>query len=400
MKRNHITKIFFAITLCIAMVALTNAQDKPMATPDRDALVERGKALAAQDLLAMEYARRLGPNADTARNGFYIGMAVAEGHTALGPGKTAKCASLPGGEIDTCNTGVLFSVERNRNKEKRDAGYATVQSDRTLAHARGVGRARGSAAEGLFFKLGFDIGVGVAGKQTAPGPGKDKYGQSLDLALRAGFAAGVTAALERNRRLEGNGASSEADSGPVDRAESGEADAGPVDRVVSREIRCRGYARTGGSEYVFFTINSRPSPTGETLVTYEIAFSPDTRAAGTRGENLRPGFCAFVDRPIAASGPYRIRFETVANAQLKQALHGSTVDRSSTAAESYPDVNTIPIYLKGENHYWSFGGITDSGRGYFVASGNSYWKPSVAIDNPPAGSPTAPARRHSFPTKP
>ena len=42
-------------------------------------------------------------------------------------------------------------------------------------------------------------------------------------------------------------------------------------------------------------------------------------------------------------GPLRIRFETVANAQLKPQLHGTPVDRSSTAAESYPDVNTIPI---------------------------------------------------------
>jgi hypothetical protein len=107
-----------------------------------------------------------------------------------------------------------------------------------------------------------------------------------------------------------------------------------------------------------------------------------------------------VDRPIAASGPYRIRFETVANAQLKQALHGSAVDRSSTAAENYPDMNTIPIYLKGEDHYWSFGGIRDSGQGYFVASGNGYFKPPVVINNLPGGSPTAPARRHTIPGKP
>jgi hypothetical protein len=77
-------------------------------------------------------------------------------------------------------------------------------------------------------------------------------------------------------------------------------------------------------------------------------------------------------------------------------LHGSSVDRSSTAAESYPDVNTIPVYLKSDNHYWSFGGISDSGKGYFVATGNGFWKPAVAIDNVP-GNPTEPAR-HSSPT--
>ena len=184
------------------------------------------------------------------------------------------------------------------------------------------------------------------------------------------------------------------------RASRGGTTAGPsTDRVVSREIFCRGYSRPGGAEYVFSTINSRPSSTGETLVTYEIAFSPGTQAAGLRGEGLQPGNCAFGDRPIPGSGPYRIRFETVANAQLKQSLHGSTVDRSSSAAESYPDVNTIPVYLKGENHYWNFAGVADSGRGYFVASGHAFWKPAIAIGTTTA-SPTAPARRHSYSTKP
>jgi hypothetical protein len=213
MKRKNLTKIFFATAYCLAIVTLTNAQGRPTAPMDRDALIARGSALAQQDLLATEYARRLGPNADVARNGFYIGMAVAEGHTAPGPGKTAKCAALPGGEIEGCNTGVLFSVESNRNKEKREAGFRTVQSDKALSQARGVGRSPKTAAVDMFYKLGFDIGVGVAGNQTLPGPGKDKYGQSLDVALRAGFAAGVTAALERNRRLGETGASSAAGSG-------------------------------------------------------------------------------------------------------------------------------------------------------------------------------------------
>lgn len=43
--------------------------------------------------------------------------------------------------------------------------------------------------------------------------------------------------------------------------------------AASTEIRCRGYAQVGGSQYVFSTINSRSSPTGETIVTDEMAFT-------------------------------------------------------------------------------------------------------------------------------
>ncbi len=141
------------------------------------------------------------------------------------------------------------------------------------------------------------------------------------------------------------------------------------------EIRCRGYSRPGGSEYVFFNQGSRPGTAGETIVTYEMAFTPNTIPAGENSEGLRPGMCAWINRTISDNGPLRIRFETVANAQLKQRLQGVPVDTSPTAAESYPDVNSIPRYLKVDNHYWSFGGVTDSGRGYFQAAANGHWKP-------------------------
>jgi hypothetical protein len=150
---------------------------------------------------------------------------------------------------------------------------------------------------------------------------------------------------------------------------------------TSNEIRCRGYSGTGGSQYVFFTINSRPSPTGETIITYEMAFTPSMKAAGSRGEGLRPGECAFVDRPISERGPYRIRFETVANAQLKQQLHGTPLDTSPTAAERFPDTQTISAYLKDPNHYWSFFGAKPGGS-FFVATGNRFWKPGIELGRP------------------
>jgi hypothetical protein len=407
-----VPRIFVTIVFCASIVTSVLAQEKPVVF-DRLASISRGTQLVAADEVAKKLADH---TADNERSGFYIGMAIAENHTYPGPGKSRTCASLTELEARSCEVGVTYSVERNRNIALITRGRAIVEADPAIAAERTrVVRVGPRYYLAVFLGLGFDIGAAAAEGQTQPGPGKDKTRDSLNIWLRDGFNAAVSFTLERNRNNAALGATTETTDGRwTDRAGSNSATTAgpPPDRVVSREIRCRGYAKTGGSEYVFFTINSRPSPTGETLVTYEIAFSPDTRAAGTRGENLRPGFCAFVDRPISASGPYRIRFETVANAQLKQAQHGSSIDRSSTAAESYPDVNTIPVYLKGENHYWSFGGVTDSGRGYFVASGNGFWKPAIAIDNVPGNpteparhpnttqSPTEPARRRPYPTKP
>jgi hypothetical protein len=147
---------------------------------------------------------------------------------------------------------------------------------------------------------------------------------------------------------------------------------------LSNEIRCRGYAKVGGSQFVFLTLNSRPSATGETIVTYEIAYTPSLNAAGARGEGLRPGECAWADRVIGTNGPFRIKFDIVDNAQLKQAIHGSAIDRSPTAAERYPDAHNMPEYLKQENHYWSFFiPNTNQNSGHFEASGSKYWKPSL-----------------------
>jgi hypothetical protein len=190
----------------------------------------------------------------------------------------------------------------------------------------------------------------------------------LTIALLSLTVAITTASSQTRRRTT-----------PVDEKTSATSDAArAAANAPSDEIRCRGYGRTGGSEYVFFTVNSRPSQTGETLITFEMAFTPGLKAAGARGEGLRPGECAFVDRPISERGPFRIRFETVANAQLKQKLHGSPVDTSPTAAERFPDTQTIPPYLKDPNHYWAFFGARQSGS-VFVATGHKFWKPGIEL---------------------
>jgi len=182
---------------------------------------------------------------------------------------------------------------------------------------------------------------------------------------------------------------------PVDKKSTG-ASAAAIEAAknkdvpLSNEIRCRGYAKVGGGQFVFLTINSRPSSTGETIITYELAYTPSLKAAGSGGEGLRPGECAWADRVIGTNGPFRIKFDITDNAQLKEVLHGSAVDRSPTAAERYPDAHNMPEYLKVENHYWSFFiPNTNQNSGYFEASGSKYWKPSlIRIDDVyrPAGS--------------
>ncbi len=82
---------------------------------------------------------------------------------------------------------------------------------------------------------------------------------------------------------------------------------------------------------------------------------------------------------FVASGKVRFAsgFETFANAQLKQELHGSAIDTSRTAAERYPDTQTIPPSLKDSNHYWTFFGARPEGS-FFVATGPKFWKPGLA----------------------
>jgi hypothetical protein len=375
---SKLTRMFVVTLLCVTAVTTASSQDKPSVIDP--AVVARGEALANEDPLALELRTQLaqGTLRGSPRRGFDIGMAIAEGHTLPGPGKDKICASLPEGDQEGCRYGVLFSVDRNRNKALASVGAAIAQANAAVGGARNV-------TTDVFYRLGFDIATGIFGDRaqgaqgnTATGPGSLGIRDSLSSAGQRGFNASVSFHL--------GGPSGSRPRRP------------PTPPVASNEIRCRGYSRPGGSEYVFFTISSRPNSTGETNVTYEIAFTPGMQAAGTRGEGLRPGECAWVDRPIGDAGPLRIRFETVANAQLKQQLHGSAVDRSATAAESYPDVKTIPIYLKGDNRYWSFGGVTNAGS-YFQATGHGYWKPPARDVNP---SPTEPARRRGplFPPKP
>lgn len=102
------------------------------------------------------------------------------------------------------------------------------------------------------------------------------------------------------------------------------------------------------------------------------------------GRNLQPGQCAFAERALRTDEPYEIIQEIVSSGQLKEALHGSTVDTSPTAAERFPDAKNVPQYLSDAKHYWSFfvrqNGPLPSGR--FESSYSRYWKPSADAVRP------------------
>lgn len=146
----------------------------------------------------------------------------------------------------------------------------------------------------------------------------------------------------------------------------------PYPAQTAYQMLCRGI----GGGMGFRNGESVRTSTGEDIVTVELTFKKGPAAAGAQGAGLGPGQCAWIDRAINQAEPFKLRFETRANAQLKQVLNGSAVDRSPTAAERYPDANSIPAYMKDQSHYYSFK-VYNSNQGYFIATGSKYFKPKL-----------------------
>ena len=137
----------------------------------------------------------------------------------------------------------------------------------------------------------------------------------------------------------------------------------------SYELRCRG----GGS----MKFNSTPGSTsssGEQMMNVTIDFAAGTQGAGARTPILTPGQCSWVDRGFRPGEPTQIRLEMVYFAQQQQALHGSPVDRTPTAAERYPDAQNVPQYLSSSDHYWSFW-VYNTSNGYLQSTTHRYFKP-------------------------
>lgn len=386
-------------TLLLATAVMTaNSQEKPKPI-DVDALAVRGEAIANSDPLSAELRTRIpeGPS----RRGFDIGMAAAEGQTLPGPGKDRLGNSLRRDEQRGFFTAVSFSVERNKNADYAARGARIAMVDTIVAEAR-------TADRDVFYWLGFDIATGIFGDpalgargNTATGPGSLKVRDSLSAAGQRGFNASMELHLSRNYKPQtrhsipaSGGSGSYDQNAPVTRVGKNSAGADAViraSRPPSNEILCR-----GGNGLVFTPENSKPGLAGDTIIIALLTFNPGPYAAGPRGEGLRPLECAWVDRPIFDR--FLIRFEISANAQLKQKLHGSEVDTSPTAAETYPDIRSIEIYMRDMNHYWRFVGPKPVNN-FLTTTGNGYFKRPPAVVSP-ADSKIKDRDRVLIPTKP
>jgi hypothetical protein len=350
-------------------------------TTSNNALAVRGEALANEDPLALEL--RLMHADGPARRGFDIGMAAAEGQALPGPGKQRIHDSLFPAEQPGYRLAVEFSLERNRNAELARKGAEIAEADSAVAEARNRTDIDGlRRPDFVFYKLGFDIATAIFGDpalgakgNTATGPGSLGIRDSLSAAGQRGFNDSMS--LNLSRRGIGT------NTGPTLPANSNVINKGPrigntTPEPEFAEIRCRGYNFIGGGAFVFFTIGTKGSLTGETIVTLEMAFTPSLKAAGPDGRGLSIGECAFADRALTDKEPYRVRFETVADGQIRQRQHGTTIDNSPTAAERFPDAQNIPQYLKDANHYWSFF-VRNTGSGYFESSHSRFWQPSRTL---------------------
>ncbi|MEQ1931732.1 MAG: hypothetical protein ABL957_14545 [Parvularculaceae bacterium] len=178
-----------------AVAGSVGVRSQSAAPVDIDAMAAKGAALVNADPLAAELRSQQAD--DSARRGFDIGMAVAEGHTSPGPGKDAIGRSLPAAEQPGFTAAVDFSVASNRKKltDLAPRGEAVALQD-PLSVALRDQQADDSA------RLGFDIGMAVAEGQTAQGPGKDAMRLKLKAEEQGGFASAVTFSVDRNKNRE------------------------------------------------------------------------------------------------------------------------------------------------------------------------------------------------------
>ena len=137
----------------------------------------------------------------------------------------------------------------------------------------------------------------------------------------------------------------------------------------SYELRCR-----GGGGLKFNSTPGRILPTGGQMMNVTVDFVAGTQGANSPRTSLNPGQCSWVDRGLNQAEPKQIRLEMVYFAQQQQALHGSAVDHSPTAAERFPDAQNVPPYLTSSDHYWSFW-VYNTNNGYLQATSQRYLRP-------------------------
>lgn len=178
---------------CLA-VGETSAPAPPPSA-DINALAARGAQLVAQDPQAAEL-RGQQRDAD-AQRGFDIGMGAADGQTMPGPGKQRLHDALPAAQRDGYAAAVAYSLSHNTHVI---ADYAP--RGQQLANADPLALELRDSQPTATARMGFDIGMGVAEGQTAPGPGKQRIHDALPLDQQEGFDWAVAFTLERNRNAD------------------------------------------------------------------------------------------------------------------------------------------------------------------------------------------------------
>jgi hypothetical protein len=168
----------------------------PVIAQSLDELAARGEILATADPLATELRERLDA---PGRRGFDIGMGVAEGHTAPGPGKQKRGEELPLDQQAGYFPAVEFSVTRNANAVASNVGARIALSDPRLAQARLSG-------SNPFYALGFDIATGLLsdrnGRVQSPLP--DLVPATVHGSLRGATKSGFEASASLHGRNFGS----------------------------------------------------------------------------------------------------------------------------------------------------------------------------------------------------
>jgi hypothetical protein len=167
---------------------------KKMFSGLEEVLVAKGEAIANLDPLAVLIRDQPG----FSRRGFDIGLAVDPTGTAPGPGKDRMKESLVLADRDAFQTGVDFTLDRNRNPELAATGAAIVKLDQAVADARSR-LPLGPAWQG------FNIATGIFGNKEQGAIGSKVEG-TRSLAIRdalsvdgqMGFKAAVAFHLKKS----------------------------------------------------------------------------------------------------------------------------------------------------------------------------------------------------------
>ena len=141
---------------------------------------------------------------------------------------------------------------------------------------------------------------------------------------------------------------------------------GPVQLAndVRRDLLCR-----GGTSGLLW---GGGASAGNNLAKVQLSYRVSPTVPGATGSGLAPGSCAWTSRTAMPPEPGKIWFITASNAQLRQTQSGVPLDRTPTAAERYPDMRSIPEYLKDPARYWTF---SVASRDPDSALTNGVWKP-------------------------